>query len=111
MGVKRGQSSKNDDLDPRSIARALKDKELRDAISEFPEGKATFSQDESYFINRVNKPRFLSEHIADDGKQKILNDREKYRKILFELANVLDNPDPSYESVGRDKGVDEKKLE
>lgn len=53
----------------------------------------------------------MSENNKQDGKKIVKDDREKHRRKLDEITNVIANPDPSYEQVGREKTPDEKKLE
>jgi hypothetical protein len=75
---------------------------------EFPEGKANFAEDEISFMNRQKKPENMAGHVREEYEKDKLAGRKFILDRLRDLAKCIDDPDPSYESVGREKGAEEK---
>ena len=81
-------------------------------MMDFPEGRANFANDDSYFLTQCSKPAYMSERVLNYYKKTKKDNRAEVVAKLAKMAEFLDNPDPSYEdSVGRDKTSEELHLE
>jgi hypothetical protein len=114
LGTVRNRSGSELDelLDEKTVKRKQKEQEEQQAMMDFPEGRANFANEDSFFLSQCSKPAYMSERVLKYYKKRKKDDRAGIISKLTKMALHLDNPDPTYEdSVGRDRTSEEVYLE